>query len=175
MFAPRSARRQPPGKDAHSRGPDLQLAVQRVRHIPNLHPLGHVVSMRACSSHFKVRIAGSGQILIQPLQDLTDHADARRNVAGVLKDHVTLVLRRRAEQGEERPLRRLDREIKSFRPCSSSAGIRMRGRKLTGSTSGRGEKAGLRGIESTAEKYSRLQPRFDGDRRNRLSAPMLKP
>ena len=37
------------------RRPDLQLAVQRVRHIPDLDHLGHVISMRACWSHVKAR------------------------------------------------------------------------------------------------------------------------
>ena len=33
---------------SRARGPDLQFAVQRLRHIPDLDHLGHVASMLAC-------------------------------------------------------------------------------------------------------------------------------
>jgi hypothetical protein len=35
-------------------GPAFERAVQNVRHIPDLDHLGHVASIRACSSHVKV-------------------------------------------------------------------------------------------------------------------------
>jgi hypothetical protein len=39
------------------RSPDLQLQVQRVRHIPDLDHLGHVINMRACWPHVKAQLS----------------------------------------------------------------------------------------------------------------------
>ena len=47
------------------RGPDLQLAVQRVRYIPDLDHLGHAITMRACWTHVKAQ-AGVVVTLLDP-------------------------------------------------------------------------------------------------------------
>jgi len=48
------------------------------------------------------------EITVEPIERLTDHVDPRRNVTGMLEHDVPLVLGRRAQQLEQRPLRRVD-------------------------------------------------------------------